>query len=145
MTIGTASVSTGGGIKLSTFYILLKSASATIKNKHQVTINNRAISYSLVNKSYLVLLFTVSLILIGCLVLSLSDPEMSFMQIFFEITSACGTVGLSMGITPSLSVIGKLTITILMYIGRITVLTLVLSVAKKAFTHYTVAKTSMNI
>ncbi len=145
MTIGTASVSTGGGIKLSTFYILLKSASATIKNKHQVTINNRAISYSLVNKSYLVLLFTVSLILIGCLVLSLSDPEMSFMQIFFEITSACGTVGLSMGITPSLSVIGKLTITILMYIGRITVLTLVLSVAKKAFTHYSVAKTSMNI
>ncbi len=145
MAIGTSAGSTGGGIKLSTFYILIKSAWATIKGKKQVTIYNRSISYDLVDKSYVVLIFTLFICLSGSFILSLSDPQFSFMEILFEVVSACGTVGLSMGITPILSPIGKITLIIIMYIGRITVLTLAISIARKAFNRYTLVKTNLDL
>lgn len=145
MSIGTASGSTGGGIKLSTFYILIKSAWSTIKNKRQVSVANRAVSFDLVNKSYVVLLFTIFMILAGTVVLSITDPEFSFLEILFEVTSACGTVGLSMGISPFLSTLGKFILVVFMYIGRITVLTLVISIARKVFNGYSLAQTNLSL
>lgn len=145
MSIGTSAGSTGGGIKLSTFYILIKSAWATIKGKKQVTIYNRSVSYELVDKSYVVLIFTLFICLLGSFILSLTDPQFSFMEILFEIVSSCGTVGLSMGITPLLSPIGKITLIVIMYIGRITILTLAISIARRAFNRYTLVKTNLDL
>lgn len=145
MIIGTSSGSTGGGIKLSTFYVLLKSVWSTITNRRQVTIGNRAVSFDIVNKSYVVLQVTIILILMGILSLSISDPQFPFMKIVYEVISACGTVGSSMGITPYLSSAGKFTLIVLMYIGRITVLTLAISITRKAFNKYTLAGTNINI
>ena len=145
MAIGTSAGSTGGGIKLSTFYILIKSAWATIKGKKQVTIYNRSVSYELVDKSYVVLIFTLFICLFGSFILSLTDSQFSFMAILFEVVSSCGTVGLSMGITPLLSPIGKITLIVIMYIGRITILTLAISIARRAFNRYTLVKTNLDL
>jgi len=145
MVIGTAPGSTGGGIKLTTFYILFKSAIATILGKKQVTISNKAIPYSIVDRAYLVLLFSLTLIFIGTLCLSISDPQFSLEEILFEVSSAFGTVGASVGVVPLLSDFGKFVIIFIMYIGRITVLTLAFSLARRVFNRYSLATTNIGI
>ena len=60
------------------------------------------------------------------------EPDKSFLSVFFEVVSAFGTVGLSVGITPFLTLLGKLTIIIMMFIGRVGPLTLVLAVGSRA-------------
>jgi potassium uptake TrkH family protein len=145
MFIGTAPGSTGGGIKLTTFYILYKSAIATILGKKQVTTFNKAISYEMVDRAYLVLVFSLSIIFIGTFCLSISDPQFSLEQVLFEVTSAFGTVGASVGIVPLLSDFGKFVIIFIMYIGRITVLTLALSLTRRVFNRYSLATTNIGI
>jgi Trk-type K+ transport system membrane component len=145
MLIGAAPGSTAGGIKLTTFYILFKSALATVSGKRQVTIYNRSISYDIVDKAYVVLIFTVLIVFAGSFILSISDSQFSMEEIIFEVASAFGTAGLSTGITTYLSIFGKFIITIIMFIGRITVLTLAISIAKQAFTRYSLAKTNFGI
>lgn len=142
MIIGTASGSTGGGIKLTTFYILFKSAIATISGKKQVTVFNKAISYDIVDKAYLVLLFSLSVIFISTFALSISDPQFSLEKIIFEVSTAFSTVGLSIGVVANLSDFGKYVIIFVMYIGRITVLTLALSITRRAFNRYSLATTN---
>ncbi len=145
MMIGTSSGSTGGGIKLSTFYVLVKTVWASITNRRQVTIGNRAVSFDTVNKSFIVLQITMALVIIGIFTLSITDPQFPFQKIVFEVISACGTVGSSMGITPYLSVPGKFAIVVLMFIGRVTVLTLTVSISRKAFNKFMIAKTNISI
>ena len=145
MLIGAAPGSTSGGIKLTTFYILFKSALATVYRKKQVTIYNRSISFETVDKSYVVLIFTIMLVLAGSFILTLTDSQFSLEEIFFEVASAFGTAGVSSGVTPFLSTLGKFVITIIMYIGRITVLTLALSIARRAFARYSLAETNLGI
>jgi len=60
------------------------------------------------------------------------EPDKSFLALFFEVTSAFGTVGLSLGITPFLTMLGKFTMVILMFVGRVGPLTLVLAVGSRA-------------
>jgi potassium uptake TrkH family protein len=145
MLIGAAPGSTAGGIKLTTFYILFKSALATVSGKRQVTIYNRSVSFDIVDKAYVVLIFTVLVVFAGSFILSISDSQFSMEEIIFEVASAFGTAGLSTGITTYLSVFGKFIITIIMFIGRITVLTLAISIARRAFTRYSLAKTNFGI
>jgi potassium uptake TrkH family protein len=145
MLAGAAPGSTGGGIKLTTVYILFKSAIATISGKRQVVIYNRSVSYSVVDKAYVVLVFSIFVIIVGSFMLCLSDSQYSLEEIIFEVTSAFGTAGLSSGITAYLSTFGKFIITIVMYIGRITVLTLALSIARRAFSRYSLAETDYGI
>ena len=67
---------------------------------------------------------SLTLVVVDTFILSIIEPEFSFMQILFEVTSAFGTVGLSTGITPSLSDLSKLIITLTMFIGRLGPLTM---------------------
>ncbi|MDR1180648.1 MAG: hypothetical protein LBL13_01530 [Bacteroidales bacterium] len=145
MLVGAAPGSTGGGIKLTTFYILFKSAIATISGKRQVIIYNRSVSYDIVDKAYVVLVFTILVVIAGSFILTISDSQFTLEEIIFEVASAFGTAGLSSGITMYLSSFGKFIIVIIMYIGRITVLTLALSIAKRAFSRYSLAKTNFGI
>lgn len=146
MLIGGAPSSTAGGIKITTFYILIKSALSTIRGKKEVSICNRAIPFSLVDRAYAVVLFSLTIIFLGSLIISYSDPQCTFKDIIFEIISALGTVGLSMGITTSLSFVGKFTLILIMFVGRITILTIAISVVRKAmYTNYSLAKTNLNL
>lgn len=142
MFVGSSPTSTGGGIKVTTFYILIKSAIATIQNKKQVTIANRSIPGNLIDKSYTVIILALGLIVGSTLIISLSDPQFHLEQILFEVTSALGNVGLSVNICSSMSQLGKLVLTLLMFIGRITILTMAISVTRKASRNYTLVTTN---
>jgi trk system potassium uptake protein TrkH len=132
MFIGASPGSTGGGVKTTTFAVLLQSVTATLKGKSDVEFFERKVSSQTVVKS--ISIFIISIILVsGCILVMLRlEPDKSYLALFFEAVSAFGTVGLSLGITPFLSSLGKITIIVLMFAGRVGPLTLVLAIASRA-------------
>lgn len=132
MFIGASPGSTGGGVKTTTFAILLQSVTATLKGKSDVEFFERKVSSATVVKSIAIFIISLIVVSAGVLVLMRLEPDKSFLSVFFEVVSAFGTVGLSVGITPFLTVLGKLTVIVLMFIGRVGPLTLVLAVGSRA-------------
>lgn len=134
MFIGASPGSTGGGVKTTTFAVLLQSVTATLKGKFDVEFFERRIPAATVVKS--IAIFIISLIVVsgGVLIMMRLEPDKSFLALFFEVTSAFGTVGLSLGITPFLTMLGKLTMIVMMFVGRVGPLTLVLAVGSRAVT-----------
>lgn len=132
MFIGASPGSTGGGVKTTTFAVLLQSVTATIKGKSSVEFFERKVPAATVVKS--IAIFIVSLIVVssGVLIMMRLEPDKSFLAVFFEVTSAFATTGLSLGITPFLTMSGKVMISILMFVGRVGGLTLVLAVGSRA-------------
>ncbi|PKN72031.1 MAG: potassium transporter Trk [Candidatus Cloacimonetes bacterium HGW-Cloacimonetes-3] len=124
MFIGASPGSTGGGVKTTTFSVLLLSVVAMLRGKRNLTVFNRKIATS--NAKEATTLITIAAMIVFGIVFFLMMLEpFTFEQILFESISAFGTVGLSMGITSSLSYPGKAMITLLMYIGRIGPLTMI--------------------
>jgi trk system potassium uptake protein len=143
MFVGASSGSAGGGIRTSTFAILLASVVSTIRGKSNTELFKRTISNDLVMKSYSILLFFIFGNLIGPFVLSITELDslqagrFTFMDIVFEHVSASCTVGLSTGITTELSSSGKVVIMIAMFIGRVGTLTLAFLLGKEVLSkHY---------
>ena len=137
MFVGASPGSTGGGIKTTTFSVILRSAISTIKGRKNVEIVKHTISSDTISRAYSIALFSISLIFIATFVLSITEPDKSFLSLLFEEISAFGTVGLSTGITASLSLAGKSIIILTMYIGRIGTLTLAIAITKRVvFTKY---------
>jgi len=128
MFIGASPGSTGGGIKTSTFAILVLSVTSMLKGKKDLSICNRKIPVFSIREVTSLITLSVSIVLMVAFVLLLVEPQ-NIEKVIFETISAFGTVGLSMGITPELTLIGRLLITLLMYIGRIGPLTLIYAVA----------------
>ncbi len=146
MYIGASPGGTGGGIKTTTFLVLIKSAVATIRGKKHIESFQHTISFETVDKAYSISLFSMMLIFLAVFLMTLAEPHFSLLSIVFEVISAFGTVGLSMGITPFLSEFSKLIITITMFIGRIGTLTLAIAFLKKAtFSDYTYPKADIMI
>jgi trk system potassium uptake protein TrkH len=127
MFIGASPGSTGGGIKTTTFFILLLSIITILRDQRFNTIFKRRIPFQVVNRAFAILVAATSFIILGTLLLGYSQ-NFNFMQIYFETVSAFGTVGLSTGITPELSDFGKIVIMACMFVGRIGPLTMVLAI-----------------
>jgi trk system potassium uptake protein TrkH len=123
MFIGASPGSTGGGIKTSTLAILLLSLKNILLGKSDIEVFRRTIPSVVVYKT-LALVVAALFILMSVFLLLLGVEDQPFLPLLFEAVSAFGTVGLSMGITPDLTITGKLLIIILMYGGRIGPLTL---------------------
>ncbi|BBK77946.1 MULTISPECIES: TrkH family potassium uptake protein [Clostridium] len=123
MFIGASPGSTGGGIKTTTFFAIIKNVYSASTNKHCVAFK-RELSKNTIAKASIIATLSLTLVVVDTFILSIIEPEFSFMQILFEVTSAFGTVGLSTGITPSLSDLSKLIITLTMFIGRLGPLTM---------------------
>ena len=132
MFIGASPGSTGGGIKTTTFALLFQSVKATLKGRDVVTFFDRRIPNILVVRAIAIIIISLILVSLFILILIRLEPEHSFLSIFFEVVSAFGTVGLSLGITPYLSGMGKLAIIVLMLCGRVGPLTMVLAIGKKS-------------
>jgi trk system potassium uptake protein TrkH len=135
MFIGASPGSTGGGIKTSTFTLIIYSAINTIRGKKKIEIGKRTISPELLHKAFSIFLFSASSIFAAIFILSISDGEKGIMPIAFEIVSAFSTVGLSTGITADLTFVGKVVIMICMFIGRIGTLTLAFALSSKQKSH----------
>ena len=122
MFIGASPGSTGGGIKTSTFFVLLQAVKATATNKSE-----RAFRYAISKESFrkaaVITILALSVVTAGTWLFMVMEPEIKLMDALFEITSAFGTVGLSTGITPNLGVGAKLLSILIMYIGRLGPLT----------------------
>lgn len=123
MFIGTAPGSMGGGIKVTTFFVLVKSAYSIAVNKHCMAFK-RKIPGEIISKAFIIALLSLTVVCFNTLLLCILEPEYSFIQILFEITSAFSTVGFSTGITPDLSAVSKLVLIVTMFIGRLGPLTM---------------------
>lgn len=130
MFIGASPAGTGGGIKTTTFVVLVMNVVSTISGKERIEIRERSIPPLLVAKSISIALLAISLIVALTLVLLLSEDS-DLLTTLFEVTSAFGTVGLTMGLTPKLSVLGRLIIAALMFTGRVGPLTLAVAIAQR--------------
>ncbi len=123
MFIGASPGSTGGGIKTSTFFVLMQEVRCLFTKKH-IGAFRRSIAGEAVSKAFIISLLSILLVCIGTFLLCILEPEYSFIQLLFEEVSAFGTVGLSTGITPDLSVASKLILIFTMFAGRVGTFTL---------------------
>jgi trk system potassium uptake protein TrkH len=142
MFVGAAPGSTGGGIKVTTFVVMLLGVAAYSKGRDDIEIFKRRIGSNSVWRAFCSALFYFMLALTGAFLISVFSV-FSFRDAIFEAFSALGTVGLSMGITSRLNTISKIIIILLMYSGRIGSLTVILSVSetkKKSALHSPVDK-----
>ncbi|GIP39355.1 K+ transporter Trk [Paenibacillus sp. J31TS4] len=123
MFIGSAPGSTGGGIKITTFAVLVGALVAMVRGKEDVVLFRHRLSKSDVYKATTLTLISVVMLVFATMLLS-TVQDQEFLKIMFEAASAFGTVGLSMGLTEELTLPGKLLIIFLMYVGRIGLVTL---------------------
>lgn len=136
MFIGASPASCGGGIKTTTIAVIIAFISSRINDKKNVNLFYNTLSFRVISKAIVIIVFGVtSVILFSFLIsifeignTSLSNNGNLFIQIFFEVVSAFGTVGLSTGITSDLSLISRFLIILLMIIGRVGPLTIALSI-----------------
>lgn len=130
MFIGASPGSTGGGIKTTTFAILFQSVKATLRGKDKVEFFDRLVPNHIVVRAIAIIVISLILVSFFILLMMRIEPEHDFLALFFEVVSAFATVGLSLGITPYLTGVGKVVIILLMFVGRIGPLTLALAVGK---------------
>ena len=123
MFIGASPGGTGGGIKTTTFGVMLATVWATLRGKRDVTLFKYRISGEVINKSFVVGFLSIFFIVITTVIIT-SSESYSFIRAFFETVSAFGTVGLSTGITSGLSSLGKTLLIITMFVGRLGPLTI---------------------
>lgn len=126
MFIGASPGSTGGGIKTTTFGVLLFYALGIIRSDEEIRIGNRKISWDVLNKAMGLFLAAIAYVLFITLLILILEP-INYLPVLFEVVSAFGTVGLSTGITANLCAASKLLIIFTMYLGRIGPLTLALA------------------
>lgn len=127
MFIGASPGSTGGGIKTTTFATLVGAMLSQIKGKEDVVFFKRRIDHKLIYKSLTVILISLFVVIIVTMILTVTEPGKGFLMILFEATSAFATTGLSMGLTPDLSPVGKVIIIMTMFVGRLGPLTLAIA------------------
>ncbi len=130
MFIGASPSSTGGGVKTTTFGLFILYTWSSLTGKEGIHLFKRRVSPDIIPKALTVITLSLVLVITMTILLSYVEGE-NFIKILFEVVSAFGTVGLSTGITPSLSIAGKIIIIITMFTGRIGPLGLVLSLIQK--------------
>ena len=126
MFIGGAAQSTAGGVKVNAFAAAVLSLFAVIRGKSRVEVFRRQLSVDSIRRSNATLVMYLMILFLGVFVLSVLEPHASLLALVFECTSALSTVGSSLGLTPALGEAGKLFVSLLMFIGRVGVITIVL-------------------
>lgn len=129
MFIGGSPGGTAGGIKTTTLAISFVSIKSIIKGEKRLSFMGRNIPYRNFNNAVIVLVFSVTLIILGTMILTFTEPKADFITILFEEVSAFGTVGLSLNFTSTLSVPGRYVIIFTMLIGRLGPLTVALALS----------------
>ena len=125
MFIGACSGSTGGGIKVSTFTVILFGMFSVMRGKKDITIGKRRIDQGTLSQALAVFVAYLVLTITATLLINAIEPDAvaAFDAVMFETVSAIGTVGLTMALTPSLGIASELILIVLMYLGRVGILT----------------------
>lgn len=131
MFIGGSPGSTAGGIKTTTFGVIISQVVSVIVGKESPQVFKKRIPMDVINKALALFSVAMFLILLVTMLLSITETGHSFMELIFETTSAFATVGLTLGITTSLTVPGKIIIAFTMFAGRLGPLTLIMAIAAR--------------
>jgi len=131
MFIGGASGSTAGGIKITTFAVLLAAVLATIRGEPYVAWFGRRVPDIDVRRALGVALLSATILFVVILALELAAPDVTFLHLVFEAVSAFGTVGLTADVTPTLPEPALLLLALTMFVGRLGPLSLVLALAAR--------------
>lgn len=131
MFIGAGSGSTAGGIKITTLAVLVAAVWTQIRGKEDVVLFRRKIALETILKALTVTVIGLFIVVIVTMILSITDRGHNFIMYLFEAVSAFGTVGLSMGLTPDLSPLGKILIVLTMFAGRLGPLTIALAITMR--------------
>ncbi len=129
MFVGASPSSVGGGVRTTTFAINLLYIYNLARGNKAVKVFKREIHQDDILKSMAIMNTAISICFFSVILLKVTEP-FTTLEIIFEVTSAFGTTGLSMGITPELSTIGKIIIILLMFIGRIGILSFIFIISK---------------
>ncbi len=120
MFVGAGSASTGGGIKVSTFFVLILAFKNFAQGNKDIHVFKRQIPNDQVSKAFILTSFsTFFIIIISTIIATIEKNNFNLLQIFFEVVSGFGTVGLSLSVTPLLSSLSKLIICVTMFTGRL--------------------------
>ena len=128
MFVGASPNSTGGGVKTTTLFVFMFSVITAIFNRPYIVVNGRKIKSDTVNKSVAIVTLAISISVLASFIMFYIEKSKTMMPILFEAVSAISTVGLSLGITPTVTVWSKLILILLMFIGRVGYLTLFMSI-----------------
>lgn len=131
MFVGGASGSTAGGIKVGTVAVIYASVVALLRNRRDAILFQQSIPAAQILRAFTIFVFGTTVVVVATIILSMSEHQPT-LKLLFEATSAFGTVGLSTGITSSLSVTGRLVISLLMFTGRIGSLTVIAAASRDA-------------
>jgi potassium uptake TrkH family protein len=131
MWVGASPASTGGGIKTTTFAVAILNFTNLAKGKGRIEVFGREIASESVRRAFAVIFLSFVVIGTAVLLLVLTDGHLELTKIIFEVVSAFGTVGLSLGITAQLSVAGKWVIIVTMFLGRVGTLTILVGIFRK--------------
>lgn len=123
MFIGASPGSTGGGIKTSTLFVLFQGIKSAATNKSEKAFHY-AVPTTAFRKAAVITLIGLGIVSVGTYLMTAMEPQISFIDALFEVTSAFGTVGLTTGITTELCLGSKLLSIVIMYIGRLGPLTI---------------------
>lgn len=123
MLIGSSPGSTGGGIKVTTFFTILMGIKGIATNT-PVTAFKRRIPAECLVKAFSIFFLAISIVCLNTFLILAVQPELQFLDVLFEVVSSIGTLGFSVGITPELNVLSKLIICLTMFIGRLGTLTI---------------------
>ncbi len=131
MFIGGSPGSTAGGIKTTTFVIILFSILAEARKSDSITIGKRTLPQGIAKTANAILAMYISAVVAACLIICGVESNLSLNNVFYEVVSSICTVGLSRGITPDLSVVSKLVLILLMFLGRVGSVTFALAFGEK--------------
>lgn len=136
MWIGASPASTGGGIKTSTFALATLNILAIARGKRRIEVASRQVSSMAVNRAFAIISLSLVILGISTFLVLLFDPQLGLLNVAFECFSAYSTVGLSLGITASLSTPSKIVIILTMFVGRIGTINILVGMLRQVNREY---------
>lgn len=131
MWIGGSAQSTAGGVKVNAFAVVVLNLLAVLRGSGRVEVFGRELSLDSIRRSNATVVMSLGVLFLFIFMLSILEPDVSLLALTFECVSALSTVGSSLNLTPSLSDASKLLVALLMFIGRVGLITLMLGIVKQ--------------
>ncbi len=133
MFIGAAPGSTGGGIKVTTFVVLLMTVIATYRNRSETVIMHRRVGHSVVYKAMSLMAAGIAVVVLVSAVIVAENADIGVIDAIVEATSGFATVGVTAGITTALGIVSRIVIILTMFIGRVGTLSLIMALTLKEY------------
>ena len=131
MWVGGGSQSTAGGIKVNAFAVVVLNLVAVLRGTERVEVFGRELSHDSIRRSNATVVMSFGVLLLFVFIISMLEPGTSLLAITFECVSALSTVGSSLNLTPRLGDDSKLLVALLMFVGRVGLITLMLGIIKQ--------------